>query len=104
MAENVKMLVTLRERLDLQSEYIFDLHGLKVEAEHKNLDEPSEALQLFSEHARHAKLEFEIKNNFPEVTRICKLVGGMPLAIDLAASWIRLLSPAEILFELEDQS
>jgi DNA replication protein DnaC len=99
--ENIKMLITSRERLNLQSEHIFDLYGLNITDQLGDKGQLSDALQLFSERANHAKLDFEIQDHLPEVTRICELVGGMPLAIELAASWIRLLSPVEVLSELE---
>jgi DNA-binding SARP family transcriptional activator len=96
----IKILATSRERLGLQSEHLFDLYGLTVPDDSSSI-QPSDALQLFSERARHTRLEFVLENNLQAVTRICQLVGGMPLAIELAASWSRLLNPNEIVKELE---
>jgi DNA-binding SARP family transcriptional activator/tetratricopeptide (TPR) repeat protein len=95
-ASEIKILATSRERLSLQSEHLFDLYGLTVEGSHG-----SEALQLFAERAKHNRLEFVLEENLQAVTKICQLVGGMPLAIELAASWSRLLNPNEIAGELE---
>jgi tetratricopeptide (TPR) repeat protein/DNA-binding SARP family transcriptional activator len=95
-ASDIKILATSRERLSLQSEHLFDLYGLNVES-----SSSSDALQLFAERAKHNKLDFALEQNLEAVTKICELVGGMPLAIELAASWSRLLNPNEIVGELE---
>jgi predicted ATPase/DNA-binding SARP family transcriptional activator len=95
-ASDIKILATSRERLSLQSEHLFDLYGLTVEG-----SSSSDALQLSTERAKHNKLDFMLEPNLQAVTKICELVGGMPLAIELAASWSRLLNPNEIVGELE---
>lgn len=92
----LKILATSRERLSLQSEHLFDLYGLTVEGSHD-----SDALRLFAERAKHNRLDFVLEQTLEAVTKICQLVGGMPLAIELAASWSRLLTPSEIVTELE---
>jgi tetratricopeptide (TPR) repeat protein len=47
--------------------------------------------------------EFELNSdNIPLVTEICRLVGGMPLAIELAASWTRVLGLQEIIAEMRE--
>jgi DNA-binding SARP family transcriptional activator/tetratricopeptide (TPR) repeat protein len=94
----IKILATSRERLGLQGEHLFDLHGLTLPDEQV---QHSDALQLFAERAKHHQLDFVLDEHFPAVTNICQLVSGMPLAIELAAGWSRLLSPNEILQELE---
>ena len=97
-SSKIKILATSRERIGLQSEHLFDLHGLTLPDEHV---QHSDALQLFAERTKHNRLDFVLDENLPAVTRICQLVGGMPLAIELAASWSRLLTPNEIVTELE---
>jgi DNA-binding SARP family transcriptional activator/tetratricopeptide (TPR) repeat protein len=97
-APTIKLLATSRERLGLQSEHLFDLHGLMLPDAHV---QHTDALQLFAERAKHNQLNFMLGENLLAVTRICQLVGGMPLAIELAASWSRLLNPREIVGELE---
>jgi len=57
---------------------------------------------LFRHSARRADSKFVLTpDNEGHLVRICHLVGAMPLAIELAASWVRLLSPAEIAGEIE---
>jgi tetratricopeptide (TPR) repeat protein len=92
----IKILATSRERLGLQSEHLFDLYGLNVKDSSR-----SDALQLFAERAKRNNLDFVLEPHLQAVTKICQLLGGMPLAIELAASWLRLLTPNEIVTELE---
>jgi DNA-binding SARP family transcriptional activator/tetratricopeptide (TPR) repeat protein len=100
-ASEIKILATSRERLGLQSEHLFDLYGLTVPDANNFETRDFDALHLFAERAKHNQLEFVLEQNLETVTRICQLVGGMPLAIELAASWSRLLNPSEIVRELE---
>src|SRR5687768_11774307 len=97
-----KMLVTSRESLRMEWEWLFEVQGLPVpEGEDANLEENSAAL-LFIQRARQASQDFSWESEDAEaIIHICKLVGGLQLAIELAASWVRLLSCREIAQELE---
>ena len=101
-APSLKILATSRERLNLQAEHVFDLGGLAVPDE-KNLDAKEfDALRLFAQSAKHSRHVFVLDEaTIPSVTQICKLVEGMPLAIELAASWLRVLSISDIAHEIE---
>ena len=60
-------------------------------------------MALFLAHARRLQPDFEVAEaERPAIARICRLVGGMPLALELAASWVRYLPPADIAGELAD--
>jgi tetratricopeptide (TPR) repeat protein len=60
------------------------------------------AVALFIQRARQARVDFELSvEDCPEVVRICRLVEGMPLAIELAAAWVGMLTCAEIADEIE---
>lgn len=102
-ANQVKLLVTSREALNLQGEWPFEVEGLdfpKVD-QADGLDEYG-AVALFVQRARRARPGFEMNaKDARAIARLCRLVEGMPLAIELAASWMRLLSPAEIATEIE---
>ncbi len=51
--------------------------------------------------ARQVQHDFQITPaNRPIVTQICRLPEGMPLGIELAATWVRVLSCSEIVAEL----
>ncbi|HEX6134624.1 MAG TPA: protein kinase, partial [Longimicrobiales bacterium] len=96
-APGLRLLVTSRERLDLRHETLITLEGLPLSGE-----ESSDAVKLFVAGARRLDRHFELdENNRRHVTRICALLGGIPLAIELASTWVRALSCAEILAEIE---
>jgi predicted ATPase/Tfp pilus assembly protein PilF len=101
-APAVKILVTSRERLNLQEEWVYALHGLPIpDCEDGDWQENS-SVQLFLQTARKAQSDFSLKDADGEVMiRICRLLGGMPLALQLAASWVRVLSLVEIAQEIE---
>jgi predicted ATPase/DNA-binding SARP family transcriptional activator len=102
-APEVKLLVTSREVLNLQEEWVFEVGGLAFpEAEQtQRLDEYA-AVALFIQRARRASPGFAFHDaDLAELAHICRLVEGMPLAIELAATWLRMLSPAEIAQEIE---
>lgn len=102
-APQVTLLVTSRERMNLQGEWTFELQGMSYP-----LDEPSEPIEayssvtLFLDRAARADAAFTLTEaEKPYVARICQLVGGVPLGIELAASWVRVLSCQEIVAEIE---
>ncbi len=60
-----------------------------------------EAVQLFLERAKRARLDFfQTEETLPHVVGICRLVGGSPLGIELAAVWIKVMSVLEIREEI----
>ncbi len=95
-APHLKIITTSRERLALQGEQLYPLNGLDV----KRAD--GEAVHLFVQGAQLAQSDFVLTpTNQTAVHHICRLVEGMPLALLLAASWITIFTPAEIVSELE---
>ncbi|MEJ5225332.1 MAG: tetratricopeptide repeat protein, partial [Anaerolineales bacterium] len=57
----------------------------------------ADALQLFCQAAQRARPGFRLDaETLPHVARICRLVLGAPLGIELAAGWLRLLTPAQV--------
>ncbi|MFQ5857057.1 MAG: tetratricopeptide repeat protein [Anaerolineae bacterium] len=103
-APEVTLLVTSRERLNLHGEWILEIGGLEY-PEDARLEgvERYSAVQLFLQSALRVRSDFalsEAQKRF--VVRICQLVGGMPLGIELAAAWARVLSCEEIAREIED--
>jgi len=57
-------------------------------------------MQLFIDRARHVKTGFSAEDNAACIAEICRMVDGIPLAIELAASWIRSLTCADIAAEI----
>lgn len=104
-APGVKLLVTSRERLSLKGEWLVEIGGLRMPplggVGQEEVDSYS-AIALFVQTARRVKPDFSLDEaTWPEVVRLCRLVEGMPLALELAASWVRLLSCQEIVKEIE---
>jgi len=102
-APGVKLLVTSREVLNLQGEWVFEVGGLAFPeaGQTERLDEYA-ATALFIQRARHASPGFAFNaEDLVGIAHICRLVGGIPLAIELAATWLRMLSPVEIAKEIE---
>jgi len=60
-------------------------------------------VQLFVERARRVRRDFSLADEQPEVIRICQLVEGMPLALELAASWTKALRCEVIAAEMQRQ-
>jgi tetratricopeptide (TPR) repeat protein len=80
-------------------ETVFNIEGLTVD---ESDPEKNSAIQLFAQSARRLRPDFELDGSITAaVTKICRLVGGMPLAIVLAAAWIDTLSVDEIALEIE---
>jgi predicted ATPase len=110
-APGVKILVTSRARLNVHGEHLFHLTGMDcptceipagaAAAELCQQALESSAIQLFLQSARRARPGFELAvDDLPHVTRICHLVGGTPLGIQLAAAWVEMLSLPEIAAEI----
>jgi predicted ATPase/DNA-binding SARP family transcriptional activator len=100
-APEVKILVTSRQRLELAEEWVFDLPGLPLpDAGTPPAD--NSAVALFLQTAQRTNRLFMLTEaEETAVIRICHLVGGMPLGLQLAATWVRVLSCAEIAQEIE---
>lgn len=99
----LKVLVTSREGLRLQGEWLFPVEGLDLpEGEETEDPERYGAVRLFVEAARRVRADFTLdRETLPPVLRICRRVGGMPLGIELAAGWLRVLSCHEIAQEVQ---
>ena len=98
----LKLLVTSRETLKLQEEWRLNLGGFppvnNTDVEHLL---SSEAVSLFCQRARQAHPGFSLTTeNAPGVRAICHLVEGLPLGLELAAAWVRVMPCAEIAEEI----
>ena len=95
------LLVTSRERLSLTEEWTYLVEGFSVPDEPTVDAEHSDAVKLFVHRAKRVQLDFRPnQETLPHVHRICKLVDGLPLGIELAATWIRVMSVGDIANEL----
>lgn len=99
-APHVQLLITSRERLRVRDERIFELNSLTLPGPTVAAEE-AEAVLLFLERAQQVSSDFVLnKHNRAAVARICQLVNGIPLGIELAAAWVRVLSCDEIADEM----
>lgn len=100
----IKLLVTSRERLDLKGEWVLPLEGLSYSKGDTPPETASdyEAVELFVSRAQKVNPGFFLsETELPYVLRICRLVEGMPLALEMAAVWVRAMPAEEIAAELE---
>jgi tetratricopeptide (TPR) repeat protein len=102
-APGIKFLVTSQQRLNLKEEWILDVRGLDYPADEFNGDiEKFGAVQLLLQRIRQINPMFVLtKEEKPFAVRICRLLDGMPLGLELAAAWSRLLSCREIAAHIE---
>ncbi|MEM7132919.1 MAG: tetratricopeptide repeat protein [Chloroflexota bacterium] len=101
----LQLLVTSRESLDLEEEWLYHLDGLEMPPSDDTVsldstDLPIEtysAIQLFLDRARRVRSDFRIiDEDIPSLMRICQLVNGLPLGLELAAPWVNQLTLRDV--------
>jgi predicted ATPase len=102
----VEILATSRTvlRLGAEHEYPVDALAVPTFSEPQPTDELASlpAVQLFVDRAKAVRHSFDLtEDNVAAIVEICRLVDGLPLAIELAAARTRLLQPAALLARLE---
>ena len=105
-APRITILITSRERLNLQAEWLFDVDGLAYPPEdpHGSVAPQSladvtgySAVQLFIQRATQVQSGLPLpESTLATIVRICQHGAGMPLAIELAAAGVHTLPIAEI--------
>lgn len=95
-APQLKILVTSREKLALSGEVVYLISGLSL-----GTAESADAVKLFVEVANRIPIQLQ-GNDRTQIVEICRILGGIPLAILLAASWLDTLSISEIKAEIEE--
>lgn len=102
-APNLKLLVTSRSSLNLPAEWVMELAGLSCPNDVAGgPPENFDAVQFFVTCAKRLKVGFVLSEaDGLEAARICRLVDGVPLGIELAAAWIQKLPCDEIRKEIE---
>jgi predicted ATPase/transcriptional regulator with XRE-family HTH domain/Tfp pilus assembly protein PilF len=100
-ADGLHLLITSRERLRMPGEHVFELTGLAVPSPFASEPSESDAVTLFLERARQMVHGFTLTaDEQAAVARICTLLDGIPLGIELAAAWVRTLTVTEIAQEV----
>ena len=99
----VTYLVTSREALNVQEEWLYPVAGLTFPPAQDLSDTTQnyDAIQLFNERAKRVYVDFALTEELESVVRICQLVDGMPLALELAAAWRRTLPCQAIVAEIQ---
>jgi predicted ATPase/Tfp pilus assembly protein PilF len=95
-APGVRILVTSREWLNIQHEWVLPIGGMAYPAEASADAARYSAVQLFVSCAQRVRPRFSLDEELDSVVKICQLVEGMPLSIELAAAWLRVISASEI--------
>jgi predicted ATPase/DNA-binding CsgD family transcriptional regulator len=102
----ISVLATSRERINIDGETAWRVPSLGLPRQDGDAMSVAgaDAVRLFVERARSLRPGFEVDAaNAHEIATICRRLDGVPLAIELAASRVTTLSPAEILGRLEDR-
>ncbi len=115
-APRLRLLVTTRERLPLAEARVFEVGPFLLPEETVNTEtEPGavteadlaaalavESVQFFAERAASRRRDFEVnRENVGDVAGLCRALDGIPLALELAAGWISVLEPGDMLAELQ---
>jgi predicted ATPase len=100
--EDSRWLVTSRERLQGQGEWVLALEGLpQGNRRRPNLE--SDAAKLFVGRSAQIKIGKTFNaEHAPAILEVCELLDGMPLALELAATWMDVIEPAELASELRE--
>ncbi len=94
-AAEAAFVVTSRERLHLQGEEIFPVEPLPLDGD---------AIELFAARARAQRSDFVVSDaNRRAVAEVVRLLDGLPLAIELAAARVAVLSPAQLVLRMKDR-
>jgi predicted ATPase len=106
-SSKVKFLVTSREKLNLRGEVTYPLSGMRFPREEElpdifSKDETYSAVELFKQCANRMNPSFTPDDDeMKSIGTICRLVEGMPLGVELAATWVEMLTPGEIVSEIQ---
>ena len=100
-AADIKLIVTSRERLNLPGEWVLEIAGLSYpyQPDHDAIMLYA-AVQLFVKVAERVGHFTAAESDWPAIAHICKLLEGMPLGIEMAATWVKMLSCQEIAAEI----
>lgn len=99
-APQVKILATSREALNLQPEWVREVQGLQFRPNERDIAD-NDAVRLFIQRAEQRSGNLDLNRDLPAIQRICELVEGMPLALELAAQWVHTLPCDEIATQIQ---
>jgi DNA-binding SARP family transcriptional activator/predicted ATPase len=101
-APDVKAVACSRERLGLGEEWALEIGGLETPLRAETADPGRwDSVRLFLSAARRARVGFDPgPEELASIAEICRAVGGLPLAIEIAAGWVHALPPGEVAAQL----
>ncbi len=102
---DLKILTTSREALKVMGEAVYHVPSLGIPEEPATLEKYKqfESIQLFGERAQLAQSDFSLTmENIPFVVQVCQRLDGIPLAIELAAARVDILSIEQIAAKLDE--
>lgn len=108
-AERARLLVTTRVRLNFPGEQLFQVTGMRLPSPATAAAwtapevqaAPFSGVLLFLDRARRVHPDYHLTTrNAAAIAEVCSLVDGLPLGIELAASWLELLPPEDIAAEI----
>ncbi|MEV0338832.1 protein kinase [Nocardia sp. NPDC050713] len=102
----LRILATSREPIGLDGEAVLPIQPLAVPDPDRLPENLSrdDAMRLFAERAATVVAGFEItEDNKVTIARICRRLDGLPLPIELATAWLRVMSPEQVLRRLTDR-
>jgi len=107
-APKVEIIATSREKLGLHGEQLFQLQGMSVPGTNSTATTPHDlateysSARLFLQSAKRVAPAITLQpSETQECARICHLVDGIPLALELSAGWVDMLSLGDIASEIE---
>jgi predicted ATPase/DNA-binding CsgD family transcriptional regulator len=104
--DGLVVLATSREPLAIPGELTYRVPSLGAPSETDSLEdiERTDAVRLFVDRAAQARPGFTLtEENVASIATVCRGVDGIPLAIELAAARVRMLSPQQIAIRLDDR-
>lgn len=101
-ARRCKIIVTSRVLLNLPNERVYDVVGLSIPSSKDDLSiEAYDAAQFFLRSARRVRSDFALtEQDKAALVELCLELQGMPLALELAATWVRVFSLPELVQEI----
>ena len=100
----LKLLVSSQASLNLSAEWVRYLQGVPYPDRLTSDAGEYAAVQLFMERAQRVSADFDENKNLACVVEICRLLYGVPLALELAAAWLKSLSCAQIVTEIKESA
>jgi predicted ATPase len=99
-APQITVLVTSRARLNVRAERLVQVAGLPIPPQDDDPDAADyDSVQLFIDRTKRTALALDL--NLAQAASVCRLVEGMPLAIELASAWVEQMGLPDIVANLQ---